>query len=81
MRDDKPGEVLLFQPGESVTLIPGDWRAFCGEGADVLIGEVNTVNNDLADNIFRAPIGRFCNIAEDTDPTHLLVSDYDSWMK
>lgn len=80
-RDFKPGEVLLFQPGESVTLMPGDWHAFWGEGGDVLIGEVSTVNDDLTDNVFRAPIGRFSEVEEDADPTHLLVSDYDSWLR
>ena len=39
-------------PGESVTLLPGIWHAFWGEGGDVLIGEVSTVNDDLTDNIF-----------------------------
>jgi D-lyxose ketol-isomerase len=80
-RTFKPGEILLFQPGESVTLMPGDWHAFWGEGGDVLIGEVSTVNDDLTDNIFREPLGRFAEIEEDVDPTHLLVSDYDSWLK
>ena len=75
-----PGEVLLFAPGESVTLMPGDWHAFWGEGGDVLIGEVSTVNDDLTDNIFREPIGRFAEIEEDEDPTHLLVSDYETWL-
>ncbi len=79
-RDFAPGEVLLFQPGESVTLMPGDWHAFWGEGGDVLIGEVSTVNDDLTDNIFREPIGRFAEIEEDVAPTHLLVSDYDVWL-
>ncbi len=73
-----PGEVLRLAPGESVTLRPGDWHAFWGEGGDVLIGEVSTVNDDLTDNIFRAPIGRFARIEEDAAPLHLLVSDYDS---
>ncbi len=72
----KPGEVLLFHPGESVTLMPGDWHAFWGEGGDVLIGEVSTVNNDETDNWYREPIGRFAAIEEDVAPTHLLVSDY-----
>ena len=79
-RDFAPGEVLLLQPGESVTLMPGDWHAFWGEGGDVLIGEVSTVNDDLTDNIFREPIGRFAEIEEDVAPTHLLVSDYDVWL-
>ena len=75
-RDFAPGEVLIFEPGESVTLMPGDWHAFWGEGGDVLIGEVSTVNDDETDNWFREPIGRFSNIEEDVEPTHLLVSDY-----
>ena len=53
---------------------------FWAEKADVLIGEVSTVNDDLTDNIFRDKIGRFSEIEEDEAPMHLLVSDYDSWL-
>lgn len=76
-----PGQKLRLAPGESVTLMPGDWHAFWGEGGDVLIGEVSTVNDDLTDNIFREPIGRFAEIEEDEPPAHLLVSDYEAWLK
>lgn len=76
-----PGQKLRLKPGESVTLMPGDWHAFWGEGGDVLIGEVSTVNDDLTDNVFREPIGRFAEIEEDEAPWHLLVSDYDRWLK
>ncbi len=76
----KPGDVLMLEPGESVTLHPGNWHEFWGEGGDVLIGEVSTVNDDLTDNIFEQPIGRFADIEEDIAPTHLLVSDYDKWV-
>lgn len=79
-RSFSPGEVLLLAPGESVTLMPGDWHAFWGEGGEVLIGEVSTVNDDVTDNIFREPIGRFSRIEEDEAPRHLLVSDYDAAM-
>ncbi len=79
-RDFAPGDKLKLAPGESVTLMPGDWHAFWGEGGDVLIGEVSTVNDDETDNIFRAPIGRFADIEEDEPPTHLLVSDYKTWL-
>ena len=75
-----PGEKLRLAPGESVTLMPGDWHAFWGEGGDVLIGEVSTVNDDETDNVFRAPIGRFAEVEEDTAPSHLLVSDYSTWL-
>ena len=79
-RNFAPGEVMLFEPGESITLMPGDWHAFWGEGGDVLIGEVSTVNDDETDNWFAEPIGRFAEIEEDVAPTHLLVSDYASWL-
>jgi len=76
----RAGDTLRLSPGESVTLMPGNWHAFWGEGGDVLIGEVSAVNDDLTDNIFEAPIGRFAEIDEDTTPLHLLVSDYDKWL-
>ncbi|WP_292285012.1 D-lyxose/D-mannose family sugar isomerase [Marivita sp.] len=74
------GGHLKLAPGESVTLYPDNWHAFWGEGGNVLIGEVSTVNDDLTDNIFEHPIGRFSRIEEDTPPVHLLVSDYDRWL-
>lgn len=80
VRTFEAGGRLALDPGESVTLMPGVWHAFWGEGGDVLIGEVSTVNDDLTDNVFREPIGRFSNIIEDTAPRHLLVSDYDNWL-
>jgi D-lyxose ketol-isomerase len=61
-RDFSPGEKLRLAPVESVTLIPGDWHAFWGDGGDVLIGEVSNVNDDNIDNIFHEPIGRFSEI-------------------
>ncbi|WP_284165032.1 D-lyxose/D-mannose family sugar isomerase [Frigidibacter sp. SD6-1] len=70
------GGHLKLAPGESVTLLPGVWHAFWAEGADVLIGEVSTVNDDRTDNVFREKIGRFPKVEEDVAPLHLLVSDY-----
>jgi D-lyxose ketol-isomerase len=80
MRTVDAGGHLSLAPGESVTLLPGVWHAFWAEGADVLIGEVSTVNDDETDNIFREPVARFTAITEDEAPTHLLVSDYDAWL-
>lgn len=77
----KPGEILTLDPGDSVTLLPGNWHKFWGEGGDVLIGEVSTVNDDVTDNVFVEKIGRFSDIDEDEPPVHLLVSDYDRWLK
>jgi len=79
-RPYKAGEKIKLAPGESVTLMPGDWHAFWAEGGDVLIGEVSTVNDDETDNIFREDIGRFATVDEDEDPRHLLVSDYPYWL-
>ncbi|SNZ05213.1 D-lyxose/D-mannose family sugar isomerase [Cohaesibacter gelatinilyticus] len=74
------GGHLALDPGESVTLLPGVWHAFWGEGGDVLIGEVSTVNDDKTDNDFEMEIGRFAKVEEDEAPTHLLVSDYDTYL-
>ena len=71
------GGVLALAPGESVTLMPGVWHAFWAEGADVLIVEVSTVNDDLTDNVFEEPVARFSAIEEDAAPLRWLVSDYD----
>lgn len=75
-----PGDVVHLEPGQSVTLLPGNWHEFWGEGGDVLIGEVSTVNDDVNDNVFSQPIGRFSTIEEDEEPLHLLVSDYDKYL-
>ncbi|TNC52925.1 D-lyxose/D-mannose family sugar isomerase [Rubellimicrobium rubrum] len=75
-----PGERLRLAPGESVTLLPGDWHAFWGEGGTVLIGEVSTVNDDETDNVFHQPVGRFAAVEEDEAPLRLLVSDYPTWL-
>lgn len=81
LRHLRPGEHLRLGVGESVTLLPHHWHAFWGEGGDVLVGEVSTVNDDLTDNIFRDPVGRFADIEEDSQPVRLLVSDYATWLK
>ena len=47
----------------------------------MLVAEVSTVNDDHTDNIFRDPVGRFAEIEEDEAPLHLLVADYDKWLK
>ncbi|PLX34518.1 MAG: D-lyxose/D-mannose family sugar isomerase [Hyphomicrobiales bacterium] len=75
-----PGGILRLEPGESVSLLPGVWHAFWAEGADTLIGEVSTVNDDHADNVFVEPLARFSELIEDCPPRRLLVSDYPGWL-
>jgi D-lyxose ketol-isomerase len=70
------GETLTFGPGESITLMPGVWHAFWGEGGDVLLGEVSTVNDDLTDNVFAEPLPRFPAVEEDEAPWRWCVADY-----
>ncbi len=81
-RELEAGHKLRLAPGESVTLMPNEhWHAFWGEGGDVFIGEVSTVNDDNTDNVFEDPrISRFGGIEEDEEPWHLLVSDYAKWL-
>lgn len=75
-REVAAGTVLLLAPGESITLFPGTYHAFWGEGGGVVVGEVSTVNDDKADNFFAAPLARFSSIEEDAVPYRLLVNDY-----
>jgi len=72
----KAGTRVALEPGASITLMPGIWHAFWGEGDDVLIGEVSTVNDDNTDNWFAEPLARFADMEEDAAPWRLLVSDY-----
>ena len=80
-REFEPGHVLMLEPGASVTLRPGNWHKFWGEGGDVLIGEVSAVNDDNTDNVFIDPIGRFAEVEEDTDPLYPLVADYAAMLR
>ena len=81
-RELAAGALLKLAPGESVTLMPNEhWHAFWGEGGDVFVGEVSTVNDDNTDNVFEdTRISRFSGIEEDEEPWHLLVSDYAKWL-
>jgi len=74
------GKKLILRPGESVTLPPRLYHRFWGERGRgwVLTGEVSKVNDDLSDNRFLDPIGRFPEILEDEPALRLLVTDYRS---
>ena len=64
-RETGPDGMLRLGPGESVTLTPEIWHAFRAEGGAVVLGEVSSVNDDVADNIFAEPAPRFPVIEED----------------
>lgn len=74
----KPGEIIVLNPGMSLTLEQGMYHKFYAQRGSpmVMIGEVSMVNDDYADNRFYEDIGRFPKIEEDDPPYRLLVGDY-----
>jgi D-lyxose ketol-isomerase len=74
-RELGPDGRLTLGPGESVTLTPQLWHAFWGEGGDVVVGEVSSVNDDETDNLFEEPVPRFPTIEEDAPATVQLVGE------
>ena len=64
----------MLAPGESVTLMPGDWHAFWGEGGDVLLD--CGVQQSMTLAVFRttSSANRLADLPileEDVDPMHL----------
>lgn len=71
-----PGTVIRLSVGESVTLFPDTFHAFWGEGGDMVIGEVSSVNDDRIDNVFAEPLARFAPVEEDEAVYRPLVNDH-----
>ena len=70
------GALVKLAPGSSITLRPGQFHQFTARGGPVLAGEVSSVNDDHADNIFLESQRRFPTVEEDETPYRLLVGDY-----
>ena len=72
------GTKLELRPGQSVTLPPRMYHAFWAKAGTgpVLIGEVSACNDDVVDNRFLEPMGRFPDIEEDAPPFRLLCTEY-----
>ena len=70
------GHVVCIKPGESITLTPGLYHRFWGEGGTVLVREVSMCNDDANDNRFHDKVGRFPEILEDEAPLYLLCTEY-----
>lgn len=75
-RSFAPGEVIRVTTGNSVTLTPYVYHRFFAAGGDVIVGEVSSINDDNADNVFLTPSERFTGIDEDAAPLHLLCNEY-----
>lgn len=72
------GTQIRLAPGESISIYPymyHDFSVEAGTGA-VLLGEVSMVNDDVHDNRFYEPLGRFSQIEEDEAPYRLLCNEY-----
>jgi D-lyxose ketol-isomerase len=80
-RTVKPGGFIHLKPGESITLLSGQYHKFWAEKERVMVGEVSVVNDDRTDNRFYEPIGRFPTIEEDVPPLYLLTEDYKNYYK
>jgi D-lyxose ketol-isomerase len=82
LREAEAGGTIVLQKGESICLEPGVYHRFYAEpgSGKVLAGEVSAVNDDLSDNRFFEPAGRFPAIEEDERPYRLLVSDYPRYL-
>ena len=74
------GEKISLSPGQSICLPPLLYHSFWAEDDFVLAGEVSMANDDLSDNRFLEPLGRFSHIDEDEQPIHLLCSDYKEFL-
>lgn len=74
-----PGERIILNPGESISIEPLLYHTFYGESGHgpVIVGEVSSVNDDLTDNRFLSDsVGRFPKILEDEKPVFLLCTEY-----
>ena len=72
------GTQVRLTPGESIHIpqrLYHDFSVETGTG-DVLLGEVSQCNDDVTDNRFSEPMGRFPAIEEDEPPYRLLCTEY-----
>ena len=65
----------------SATLTPYIYHRFFASGSDVIIGEVSSINDDNKDNIFLNPAERFSEVIEDERAEHILVTEYDKFLR
>ncbi len=72
-----PRTPVVLEPGESITLVPGQMHRFYGRGI-VLVGEVSQSNDDNGDNFFLDPVGRFAEIVEDGPTRFPLWTELES---
>ena len=69
------GQVHRLTAGQSITVPRGVQHRFWGEGSPVFAAEVSQCNDDLTDNYFLEPLGRFSQIEEDEPAYRLLWNE------
>jgi D-lyxose ketol-isomerase len=74
------GEVAL-KPGQSITLMPGQYHKWTAEKGKVMLFEVSMTNDDRTDNRFYSATGRLPEIEEDEAPDFLIFNDYKNYVK
>jgi len=75
------GGTICLKPGQSITLMPGQYHEWVGEKGKVMLFEVSTTNDDNVDNRFYSAQGRLPEIEEDAEPEFLIFNDYKNYVK
>lgn len=68
---------IRLRPGQGITIPRGMQHSFWAEPGtgDAFVAEISQCNDDLTDNYFRDPVGRFTAIEEDAKPLRLLWNE------
>lgn len=76
------GGYVTLHPGESITLMPGQYHRWIGEKGTgkIMLFEVSTTNDDTTDNRFHTANGRIPDIEDDVEPEYLLFKDYKDYV-
>lgn len=76
------GGKILLQPGQSVTLMPGQYHQWIGVPGTgpVMLFEVSTTNDDTLDNRFYSAKSRLPQIEEDEPAEFLIFIDYKNYV-
>jgi len=75
------GGSVKLKPGQSITLLPGQYHKWIAEKGKVMLFEVSSTNDDTIDNRFHSAQGRFPDITEDVSPRYLIFQDYKKYIK
>ncbi len=81
LRSVPAGSTITLDHGESLTIEPCHYHKIWSVGGPAMFGEVSVVNDDVNDNRFHEPLGRFPEIEEDEPPYRLLVQDYERYVR